>query len=583
MSTAPSCGSAQAPKEKPQSKLGHRSTIRLRSLVSGPLLVAFSCLAWSLIPYVVSDNRPAKWHGPAVTYDESFNVQQGVYLIEAARIYGLGLTTWEGVSDVFLGEGYLPDHPPLGRLWLGLHHQLSEIIFARANPQIVSLPLGRLGAVTAFALTVWLWGHFCARWHGPVTGTLVALSIALTPRLVGHASLAALETVTNLAYSVALLSIAHFWVKPISNAAFAPSLRAQLTTGIALGLLMLTKIQFVLLIPAVVAWSVVRFRQQALIPLLVWGLAGFTTFFIGWPWLWLNPAGHLKAYFLKASDRVSLNTFYLGEVWADKAVPWHYPLAMVLVTVPLGLLFMAAIGAWTFWQTESLDTASTTTLSKLIRFLASRPGLMLCSFLAAVGLFMVPGIAVYDGERLFLPAFLPLAYFIGNGLAVISASRKAYPLGPICAVLVLVSAGWGVATTFRVGPVYYNLAGQQLAGRWLESSYWGEGTSPLLLQKAISVQPKGQNISIAPVLHQFQLVDLAQQYRPWLGDQSPLVPYTQAANASPIIVVNMRLADLPRELWNPPPGYDLIAETVVQGRPLARCYRNRSSSPQPEK
>jgi hypothetical protein len=147
--------------------------------------------------------------------------------------------------------------------------------------------------------------------------------------------------------------------------------------------------------------------------------------------------------------------------------------------------------------------------------------------------------------------------------------------------LTIASAGWGVVTTAHFGPVYYNLIGQQMAGRWLESSYWGEGITPQLLNRTLDGPSADRTITISPILHQFQLLDLAQQYQPWLPDQPALIPYSAATGEPATIIVSMRLADLPKELWSAPPGYELIAETIAQGRPLARCYRKVDPSSLP--
>ena len=109
----------------------------VRSILSqpwfGPAVIAV--VAWLIIVASVdpAGSYPDWPEGPGLTVDEMFNVEQGVYLVEAIRIYGLGLLDPRSIREVFGNPAYLPDHPPLGRLWLGVHHHLT---WAIAPPKI---------------------------------------------------------------------------------------------------------------------------------------------------------------------------------------------------------------------------------------------------------------------------------------------------------------------------------------------------------------------------------------------------------------------------------------------------------------
>ena len=85
--------------------------------------------------------------------------------------------------------------------------------------------------------------------------------------------------------------------------------------------------------------------------------------------------------------------WYLGQRYADQDVPWHYPSVMFLVTVPAGLLVLGALGL--FAHDREDKTA----------FIAPREALLLVSMLFPLFVFSWPGIAVYDGARLFLSVF----------------------------------------------------------------------------------------------------------------------------------------------------------------------------------
>ena len=146
---------------------------------------------------------------------------------------------------------------------------------------------------------------------------------------------------------------------------------------------MLTKVQGILLPPVVFVWSLYRFRFHALRPLTVWGFTGAIVFFLGWPWLWLDPVGNTLQYLGNAAERPTLYVWYFGQRFADKDVPWHYPFVMTAITVPL-LVFGLAI-----------TRVCQRRLERAEQFL-------LATVVFPMVVFALPGTPVYDGTRLFL-------------------------------------------------------------------------------------------------------------------------------------------------------------------------------------
>ncbi|MFP6761963.1 MAG: glycosyltransferase family 39 protein, partial [Planctomycetaceae bacterium] len=310
----------------------------------GPAVAAALTLFAVTITLDPSDCRPGMPEGPGITLDESFNVQMGVYIIEAIREYGLSAIHPGSLQEFFHeDQGYNPDHPPLGRAWLGLFHTITQTI----APTTVQGPFvtvsARVGSAFAFALTILAVGWMTACRFGTVAGTLAATSLALMPRLFGHAHLASLETVTGLSWTLTVLSTALLWSKT-----GGPDDRVAAGTGVLFGLVLLTKIQAVILPPLIVLWALSHWRMKAIRPLVIWGTAGGTVFLIGWPWLWTDLTAHTMEYFGRTTDRAPLNVYYLGRQFLDRNVPWHYPWLMFLVTVPPGLHLFAAAGIFRF-------------------------------------------------------------------------------------------------------------------------------------------------------------------------------------------------------------------------------------------
>ena len=117
----------------------------------------------------------ARRHGPGLTIDESFNIQQGVYLVDAFAQHGPLMFSLSGANEVFGSKDYLPDHPPLGRVILGVAHYLTSWCISGSESTAYNVPAARLGSCFAFAMTVLLLTEFCFRRFGWATAVCVPI------------------------------------------------------------------------------------------------------------------------------------------------------------------------------------------------------------------------------------------------------------------------------------------------------------------------------------------------------------------------------------------------------------------------
>ena len=96
-------------------------------------LLSWLSIVASLDP---AGSYPGMPEGPGLTIDEVFNVEQGVYLVEQGRALGwLNLIPGTSQEAYRREHGYNPDHPPLGRWWLGVHHHATWALFPPFNPE----------------------------------------------------------------------------------------------------------------------------------------------------------------------------------------------------------------------------------------------------------------------------------------------------------------------------------------------------------------------------------------------------------------------------------------------------------------
>ncbi len=516
-----------------------------------------------------SGSYPSLAAGPGITLDESFNVQQGVLLVEAFRAYGLFLFDPVNVREVFGGEGgipYLPDHPPGGRWVLGIAHHAFWSLWSPESPVGPAVTAcARTGSALMYGLTIFLIGTTAARWKGSLAGWFAASAVLLMPRLFAHAHLAALESAINLTYSLAVLCLAHAFThggqsnghaessagQAASPASPSPVLgwRTGLFPGVMLGFALLTKIQGYLVVPCGIVWALCYWRQRAVLPLLVWGGIGGLVLLIGWPWLWLNPVGHMSQFLGSATERVSLNNFYLGQVFADVETPWHYPWVMFLVTVPVGLHLC---GGWG--------------LFRALKDWRSHPEWMLPLFCLVFPLVLFStGAAVYDGTRLFSVSFPLWGLFVGLGARELTetlAKKMPTPRALGVTAVLFLFQGYGLWAAHPCQLSYYNLlvGGPRGAERLgMETTYWGDSLARPFLQECLPHIPAGSEIELVPVLHQFQCEELIKQSPLLRAHGLRCVPFGEgtgsATTAAPAevsqsryVLAFVRWADLPDEL-----------------------------------
>lgn len=546
----------------------------------GPLFLAV--LAGALVGVALDPggDLPDWPSGPGMTLDESFNVQQGVYLKRGIATFGWGVLDPASLREIFDTEnGYLPDHPPLGRLWLGVAHDLAaEALPTETEEQTGwSLLHARFGSAVAFALTVFIIGWVAGYIYSPATGFFSSLALVMMPRVVGHAHLASLETVTNLFYTIAVLAVAALWTK-----SQPPTRKAALFCGVLWGLAMLTKIQGILIMVPVGIWGLCFWRLRSIVPGALFGIAGFVTLLAFWPWLWNSPVEHLQEYLGRTTDRSINKVYYLGETYIDHAddsrpelaeydvVPWHYPLLMFAVTVPLGFQFLGLLGL------------KVKPIGRL--FDGPLQVILLCAFFP-VALFCLPSVSVYDGVRLFLTAYPLWAIVIGRGGAVAWEwlSVRAGLFGKIVWLTAFLGAQLG--SMFVLHPCslsYYNIGVLSLRGAddlGFEPTYWGDSLHREFQEEVVSAVPTGTRIGLVPVLHQHQLSSLSSQSRVFQDHQIEIVPFDPQMPAPPEYVMTFyRKADHSAELTERLEQAELIVEYRRQGVLLSGLFKLGSSA-----
>ncbi|MEZ6057376.1 MAG: phospholipid carrier-dependent glycosyltransferase [Planctomycetaceae bacterium] len=582
----------------------------MRQLVCGPLLIAIATWGLLLLTLDGVGERPALPDGPGLTLDEVFNVEMGIYHWRVLLDEGPLLWTPAGARRAFQQPNYNPDHPPLGRLAIGIAHDVVQAVAPASHvatgpsgrPVGISLYAARVSAATLFALTVWLVGVVTTRWYGAFAGNIAAGSLPLMPRLFGHAHLASLETFVGFACTLTILAAASYLSRRGEvQAPPPPRWRAVLLVGVCLGLALLTKIQAILLPIPIGVWLIWQWRWRGLAMAVLFGLTGVAVFIIGWPWLWDDLVANLLTYLGRSTDRIPLHCYYFGQQWQDKEVPWHYSIFMFLVTVPLGLQFLGGWALWTCWQRHRTTLKTADQPSQKVAShsdgIDPRLVLILANILFPLGFFAVPGITVYDGVRLFLPVFPLWAIFIGLGAATlreilcqrwpnffVNSQKASWAI-----VALFLCQGLGSTLTHPCQLSYYNglIGGPSgAASLGFEATYWRDSITRDLLQEVADKVPEGATIYVAPVLHPANRTDL-QLLSPTLSKHRLQLDSYDSNDPAKLprmqyVLVFRRHADPWASLEPSPRGATLLAEVRRDNVQLAALYQ-LPPAPQPSR
>ncbi|MFQ5890062.1 MAG: ArnT family glycosyltransferase [Gemmatimonadota bacterium] len=439
------------------------------------------------------------------------------------------LASAERIREVWDAEHYWNPHPPVYKEGMAL----AEWISSRWLDPIRGF---RLASLVWFALLVggatWVGG----RVWGTTSGAAAGLSLLLLPRAVGHAHIAATDTPLTLFWFVASAGLALYLLE---------GRRGYLVVGaVGLGLAMGTKFTGYLLPLPLLGWLLVYRRSaRAALAFVGWIAGGLAVSYLLNPLAWHDPAGYAARLFsesLSRQESVPINTYYLGTQY-EYVVPWHHPIVMTVVTVPLALLVLAIFGA-----ARSLARPGRNAMG----------GLCLAMIVFFWALLALPSSPNHDGVRLFLPMFPFLALLAGRGFGAFHA-RLGRVLPARAGVLATLLLGLlffypPYLQLTRIAPFYlsyYNevIGGPRGAARiGMEVSYWYDAVTPDFLERVNEYLPEDAQLATFPRSDYFRSL---QAYR--------------------LLREDIRIS----QEW-PPPYYLLVARKAVFGAREWGIYNN---------
>ncbi|MCX7625049.1 MAG: glycosyltransferase family 39 protein, partial [Candidatus Sumerlaeaceae bacterium] len=371
-----------------------------------------------------------------------------------------------------------PEVAPIPKAVIGLG---ISFLSGYGVPEMLAM---RLPIALVFGLTIgWLYLLGC-KTYGRLPGFVGAVSYWLMPRVFGHAHIAASETL--FAFMLVLLA----WT--FLNGIKRPW--AAALTGVAFALAFNTKVTALFLPPALLIWGQLYYRRDYASNVFAIALGSPVIIFALWPWLWYDPLVRLAEYIKFYAAHQKTAVFYMGRMWGyiyGPPAPWHYPLVITGVAVPLWSLLLMVVGI-----------VSTVVLAR------RRPVPMFYLLLSftLIGICSLPNAPKYDGERLFFGAFAFLALLAAGGFCAVDTILRHWAENnkavgrwgrPFYLVAVLTAMGYNVRTLAVVHPDELNFFNALIGGardayeKGFETAYWGEAVNEDVIDYLNSLSKPG--------------------------------------------------------------------------------------------
>jgi 4-amino-4-deoxy-L-arabinose transferase-like glycosyltransferase len=430
-------------------------------------------------------------HQIGITWDEpNYFTSSYSYLSWFGNVAAEPSDWWSSI-DRYWEQSH--EAPPFFKLWAGLFAGGAALVFGTEDLGILG-DAYRMGSYALFLLSTYAAFRFAREQFGSAAAWGVALSMPLIPALFGFARLGQLDGAVASMYLLAALALYRMLVR----GGLGPTVLA----GIVLGLAFAAKLNVFPLVPAALLWAAVYRREWGVFKRLFASFViGVVVFFGIWPWLWRDPVWRMWEFLTwTAGLQEERFAYYLGDWWAG--APFHYPLATLVVLVPLAVALAGVLGVVRLFG-EARNPAAGWVL------------LNLTLVVAIAGSGLVP---IYGGPRQFLAAF---------------------PLWAICAG---VGVGW-FASRLRVRPPVTLAAYAALS---LPGILWtGTANSLEYYGEAVGLVPGARSLG-------FETTYLADTYKPaigWLNEVAPegATVYAQAGT-HPVLESYRRIGELRRDL-----------------------------------
>ncbi len=421
-----------------------------------------------------------------------------------------------------LAGTYQSEHPGVTTMWaglLGLHllfpgysaqaapqlepYQVDLFLLDRGFTPLEALAAGRGVMVLFNALALTLIFIYAWRLLGLPTALLGAVFFAFSPFLAAHTQVMHLD---GLAGSLMLLSLMAFL-----SYSERQKKRDLLLSGICAGLAWLTKTPAFALGPVlllITLWQTWKNHsldwmslRRSIMPLLLWGILGFLTFFLLWPAMWVEPVAGLTLILQDALGYAGAGhespVFFNGIIYSNGRIPtsifYFYPLTILWRSTPVVLmgLPLALLAAWRRWSPLDRKQSRETIIALLLYTLIFT--LLMTAGSKKFDRYLMP---IYPALHLIAAAgWVGLVSWFTNGRLMAKAHRKTILIFAVLAII----AALQFFSFSRVYPYYLSYYNPLLGGSTRAPSMmqigWGEGLDAA--GRYLSAKPDSRNLVVA--------------------------------------------------------------------------------------
>jgi len=358
------------------------------------------------------------------------------------------------------------DHPPLGKALMAL----SLLCF---NPFLPTLWAARIATMLEFLVLMFCTYLLAAYFAGEKAGIFAALFLFLMPRVFAHAHIAALDVCVTM-----------FWMAAVTAFVRLRGWLGALVAGVLYGFATLSKISAAP-IPLALFLYLLFNREEKIWRVWAMSLVGLMVFFLCWQAILYDFPKRIIEYIVVVAQRAHVPTYYLGTQYSDTNPPWHYPLLMTVLTLPVGTMAVALLGL-------------------LRRGIGKGVALILANLIVIYGIACLKFTPKYDGVRLFLQAFPFIACLAGFGMERLWLWlwSKRPSLAPIAAGIVLLPQAISVGCLHPYQLSYYNILCGGCKGayyRGMETTYWGDTLTKNALTFLDENCEEGARVAFFPV------------------------------------------------------------------------------------
>ncbi len=376
--------------------------------------------------------------------------------------------------------GYNPEHPVLMKTLFALSLELfhNQLDWCSASTAM-RLPTAALSAW----LVAMVYG-FARQLSGRAAGILAACALILQPRFFFHAHLACFDAAMGAMWFAVVWAYWRSWT----------SRRWAVLCGLLWGLALATKLNaFFLPVVLVAHWLWATWRGFGIdredgwrvrLPAMPWAfvamaILGPLVFYMHWPRIWFDTFERVRWYINFHLTHTHYFVDYFGQNLYTPPFPRSFPYVMTLVTVPVGILLAAALGAGYWWRDHGVfarleewrDAWRERSLPAPIKDARATGALLFINFLFPLALIARPTTPVFGGTKHWIPAMPYLSMLAGFGAVMaarhlwsaygawVDAARQRAvraALSGAAALALVVPAGVQLANNHPYGTSYYN-------------------------------------------------------------------------------------------------------------------------------